>query len=91
MADPGVRGREVRLKIVPRLGTHRLSKIRAADLDALYAELAKRGGEKDVPLAPASVRRVHIILHAALEQAVKWSLIATSPADAAASSTATSR
>jgi integrase len=71
------------LKIVPRLGTRRLSKIRAADLDALYSELRKRGSEKGGPLAPASVRRVHIILHAALEQAVKWGLIATNPADAA--------
>ncbi len=74
---------QIRLKIVPRMGTRRLSKIRAADLDALYSELRKRGSEKGGALAPASVRRVHIILHAALEQAVKWGLIATNPADAA--------
>jgi integrase len=75
--------RQIRLKIAPRLGTRRLSKIRAADLDALYAELRKRGSETGGPLAPASVRRAHVILHAALEQAVKWGLIATNPADAA--------
>ena len=75
--------RQIRLKIEPRLGQRRLSKIRAADLDAVYAELRQRGGEKGQPLEPASVRRVHIILHAAFEQAVKWGLIAINPADAA--------
>jgi len=29
------------------------------------------------------VRRTHIILHAAFEQAVKWGLVAVNPADAA--------
>jgi integrase len=75
--------RQVRLKIDPRLGHRRLSKIRATDIDALYAELRTGGGEKGQPLEPASVRRVHVILHAAFEQAVKWGLIATNPADAA--------
>jgi hypothetical protein len=54
--------RQIRLKIEPRLGKRRLSKIRPADLDALYAELRQHGGEKGQPLEPASVRRVHIIL-----------------------------
>jgi integrase len=75
--------RQIRLKILPRLGRRRLSKVRAADIDALYAELRSSGGEKGQPLEPASVRRIHIILHAAFQQAVKWGLIATNPADAA--------
>jgi len=33
--------RQIRLKIVPRLGHRRLSKIRAVDIDAFYAELRR--------------------------------------------------
>ena len=76
--------RQIRLKIVPNIGSRRISKLRAADLDALYAQLHKKGGEDGGPLSPASVRRIHVIMHAALGQAVKWGLIAVNPADAAA-------
>ncbi len=75
--------RQIRLKIDPRIGSKKLSKIRAADLDAMYGELRRRGGEDGGPLTAASVRRVHIVLHAAFEQAIKWGLIATNPAHAA--------
>lgn len=68
---------------MPNIGSRRISKVRAADLDALYAQLRKKGGEKGGPLSPASVRRIHVIKHAALGQAVKWGLIAVNPADAA--------
>ena len=75
--------RQIRLKILPRMGKRRVSKIRASDLDALYAELRTRGSEVGGPLEPASVRRIHIILHAAFAQAIKWGLIVVNPADAA--------
>ena len=75
--------RQIRLKIVPNIGSRRISKVRAADLDALYAQLRKKGGEEGGPLSPASVRRIHVIMHAALGQAVKWGLIAVNVADAA--------
>jgi integrase len=75
--------RQIRLKLLPRLGNRRISKIRATDIDSLYAELRTRGGEDGGPLEPASVRRIHIILHAAFAQAVKWGLLAVNPADAA--------
>lgn len=75
--------RNIELKILPRLGKMRVSRIRPMHLDAFYAELRTRGGAKGQPLAPASVRKVHVILHAAFAQAIKWGLIATNPADAA--------
>ncbi|MCU0311685.1 MAG: site-specific integrase [Acidimicrobiales bacterium] len=75
--------RQIRLKIVPNIGNRRVSKVRAADLDLLYAQLRNGGGETGGPLSPASVRRIHVIMHAALGQAVKWGLIANNPADAA--------
>jgi integrase len=75
--------RNIELKIRPKLGKMRVSKVRAMHLDAFYAELRKCGGAKDQPLAPASVRKVHVILHAAFAQAMKWGLVASNPADAA--------
>jgi integrase len=75
--------RQIRLTILPRMGKRRVSKIRASDLDALYAELRTGGSESGGPLEPGSVRRIHIILHAAFAQAIKWGLIVVNPADAA--------
>jgi integrase len=84
--------RNMRLKISPRLGRMKVSKIRAMHLDGFYAELRQRGGINGGPLAPASVRKVHVILHAAFAQAIKWGLLASNPADAAtAPSTPASR
>jgi integrase len=76
-------GRNIRLKINPKLGKMRVSKVRPAHLDAFYAELRRGGGVDGKPLAPASVRKVHVILHAAFAQAIKWGLIASNPASAA--------
>jgi integrase len=39
-------------------------------------------GRRSPTLAPATIRRVYVIIHAALEQAVKWGWIAVNPADA---------
>jgi integrase len=75
--------RQIRLKIEPAIGKRRVSKLRAADLDSLYSRLRKSGGARGGPLGPASVRRIHLIMHAALGQAVKWGIIATNVADAA--------
>jgi integrase len=75
--------RNIRLKIQPKLGKMRVSKIRPVHLDAFYAELRRSGGVNGKPLAPASVRKVHVILHAAFAQAIKWGLIASNPASAA--------
>ncbi|MBK5223537.1 MAG: hypothetical protein JJE52_11820 [Acidimicrobiia bacterium] len=52
-------------------------------LDAFDAELRKGGGPKGQPLASAPVRKVHVILHAAFAQAIRWGLIASNPANAA--------
>ncbi len=57
-----------------------LSKLKPAQLDALYGYLRKRGGSKGQPLAPASVRQVHAILRTALNQAVKWEWLDSNPA-----------
>lgn len=61
-------------EIAGALGTMPLRKLGAADIDAFYDSLRRRG------LAPASVRRYHAVLSAALRQAVRWDLIDRSPA-----------
>lgn len=72
----------IRTHVEPLLGPIKLKKLKAADLDRFYAELRKRPGRRSSTLSPATIRRVYVIIHAALEQAVKWGWIAVNPADA---------
>ncbi|MGH9166060.1 MAG: tyrosine-type recombinase/integrase, partial [Acidimicrobiales bacterium] len=72
-----------------------LDKLRTSMLDTFYATLRTRGGrcghvppqqhqgqlcEKGGPLAAATVRRTHVVVHAALEQAVAWEWLLYNPA-----------
>lgn len=69
-------------EITGALGSTPLRKLGAADIDTFYDSLRARG------LAPASVRRSHAVLSAALRQAVRWDLIDRSPAAQATAPTA---
>jgi hypothetical protein len=69
--------RVARHDILPALGTKRIDRLTARDIDTYYRSLLERG------LSPASVRRNHALLHASLGRAVKWGLIATNPVDRA--------
>jgi integrase len=77
--------RNVRLHIVPRLGSVRLQRLDAGMLNRLYAALLADGNRShdDRGLSPRTVRYVHTILHRALKDAVKWGRLARNPADAA--------
>jgi integrase len=66
--------------IVPRFGMTPLRKLRAADIDAFYAELRRRGSANGTRLSAASVRRIHSVLRRALAQGVKWGLLSVNPA-----------
>jgi len=63
--------------ILPALGTKRIDKLTARDIDTLYRSLLERG------LSSTSVRRHHALLHASLGRAVKWGLLGTNPVDRA--------
>src|SRR5919202_469590 len=65
--------------IVPALGRLKLEALRKAHVDRLYADLLRAKPEGS-GLAPSSVRRVHAVLHAALEEAVRSDLIPRNPA-----------
>src|SRR5919199_1458834 len=70
---------QVRSHIVPALGRVKLDALRKAHVDRLYADLL-RAKPEGAGLAPSSVRRVHAVLHAALEEAVRGDLIPRNPA-----------
>lgn len=65
---------QVRSHVAPALGRVKLDALRKAHVDSLYSGLLRDG------LAPSSVRRVHAVLHAALEEAVRGDLIPRNPA-----------
>ena len=66
--------------ILPKFGKVKVRAIRAADLDAFYATLARRGGQGGAPLGAQSIRHVHALIRRLLNQAVKWSWLTVNPA-----------
>lgn len=97
--DPTVRpathhsyARNLRLHVLPYLGSAPLAALDAGMLNGLYARLLA-SGRKDHEqggLSPRTVRYVHTITHRALKDAVKWGRLARNPADAADPPRATS-
>ena len=65
---------QVRTHIAPTLGRIKLKGLRKAQIDRLYREKLDSG------LSPSTVRRIHAVLHRALEEAVKGDLIPRNPA-----------
>jgi integrase len=59
----------VRIHLVPSLGKTRLNRLSALQLQSLYSSKLDSG------LSARTVRMIHTVLHKALKQAVKWSLI----------------
>src|SRR5215203_699325 len=57
------------LHIAPALGRLRLKALTPAHVQGFYR------GRLDSGLSPATVQKIHVVLHKALSQAVKWSLV----------------
>jgi len=77
--------RNLRLHVVPRIGSAPPVAVDAGTLNQLYAALLA-DGRKDYAgggLAPRTVRYIHTILHRAFKDAVRWGRLARNPADAA--------
>jgi integrase len=66
----------VRLHLKPALGRVKLSKLTPAHVQGLYRDKLDSG------LSPATVQKIHTVLHKALTQALKWNMIARNAADA---------
>jgi integrase len=70
--------------IIPRLGNLQLQRLAASAINALYAYLLEEGRVRGKGgLSPASVRRVHAVLHRACRDAVRWGRLTVNPVDAA--------
>jgi integrase len=66
----------VRLHITSQIGSLRLSRLTPSDVQCLYANRLEGG------LSSTSLHHVHAILHRALDQGVKWGLLARNVTDA---------
>ena len=60
--------------IRPKLGDCRLLRIAPLDLQSIYQDMREQG------LSPRTIGYTHAVVHAALEQAVKWRLLSQNPA-----------
>lgn len=65
----------VRRHIVPALGDIRLTRLTAGDVERCYADVRDGTTINGYPMAPASIRRIHATLHAALNAAVAQDLV----------------
>jgi integrase len=63
----------------PLLGHLPVAKVTAADIDDLYAHLLARGRADGGPLAPATVARIHAVVHRVFAQAVRWEWVWFNP------------
>jgi integrase len=67
----------------PLLGHLTVNKLTTVDIDDVYRHLLRGGGADGGPLAAGTVHRVHVVLHRALTQAVRWEWDRLNPASAA--------
>src|SRR5205823_7922280 len=65
----------IRLYVLRHIGEIKLARLEPLDVQDLYASLLKR----DPPLATGTVLNLHLVLHNAFAQAVRWGLIAANP------------
>jgi integrase len=73
----------VRKNIVPLIGNTPLAKLQPAVISQAYAKALKNGRrDGSGGLAPETVRYMHRVLRQALQQAVRWQLLARNPSDA---------
>ena len=63
------------------IGSMKISRLRTADLDHLYATLLRSGGRNGKPLSPATVRQCHNVMRQSLAQARRWGMLAVNPAE----------
>ena len=67
----------VRVRINPRIGSVKLLKLTPVRIQEMYAHLA----EGDDALSNRSIHHTHRVLSQALEQAVRWQMLARNPCD----------
>lgn len=79
--------RSIEQHVIPRLGDVKLSQLTSRDLQKLYRDLQENGRLREVQkakkpgLSNATVRGIHMMLHNALDRAVKERLILRNPTE----------
>lgn len=71
----------IRVYLAPTLGDLPLERVNPARLEQLYGELLDHGGRNGRPLALATIRYIHGVLHKALADAVRIGTLVANPAD----------
>jgi hypothetical protein len=61
------------------MGQLELRNVTAANLNALYGDLLETGRSNGRGLSPKSVANVHLLMHKALADAVRWEKIPKTP------------
>jgi integrase len=69
--------------LIPDLGHIPVEKLTTADIDDFYSHLLRGGGRDGRPLGRGTVHRIHVVLHRALAQAVRWEWVWLNPASSA--------
>lgn len=73
----------VRTQLVPALGKHRLTELKPLHIQAAHSAALENGRcDGKGGLSSQTVAHHHSLLRRALEQAVKWQMLAVNPADA---------
>jgi integrase len=70
-------------RVLPFLGGTPLQRVTPPVLNAHYAHLLEAGRANGTGLSPRSVRLVHVVLHRALRDAVRWGMLGRNAADQA--------
>ena len=79
--------RNIELHVTPRIGDIKLNKLTGRDLQKLYQDLRENGRlreaqkEKFPGLSASTVRGIHLMLHNAMDRAVKERLIQRNPTE----------
>ena len=68
-------------KLKPYLGHKQICKVTTAEIQSLYRNLQKEGGVNGGPLAGTTIRKIHDVLHQALDVAVNRHLIVKNPSN----------
>jgi integrase len=68
--------RILRVHVVPTLGKVKLNTLNSLHLQSLYSE------RLDSALSPRTVQYVHVVMHRALKQAVRWGLVSRNVSEA---------
>lgn len=79
--------RNIESHVIPRIGEIKLTQLTSRDIQKMYKDLLENGRirevqrEKNPGLSNATVRGIHMMLHNALDRAVKERLILRNPTD----------